>query len=441
MIPVTQNPTPPPTKTPDVTISSKLPSKSTKVGDVVHFGKYHQDINVSNGKENIEWLVLAKENNRILVISQYVLDCKAYNPGVSNITWEKSSIRKWLNESFFNEAFSDAEKSMIPTVTVEAEDNPVYGTDAGNNTHDNVFLLSISEANNYLTQSERSCSATNYAKAGESSWGGSSGIASWWTRSPGNKQQFAAYALGGVSREGRGTHHCEGIRPALWIEINSNTGNSADDKNENMPAKPAKSPSTSTQIGDVIKYGKYEQDNNLTNGKEDIEWIVLAKENERIFVISKYIIDYKQYHDTKEFVTWEYCTLRSWLNDTFISNAFSNAEQSRIPTVNVKADHNNEYNTHAGNNTNDKLFLLGISEVNEYFGTGGAVMCSLTSYASTQSNIEIPVGFAGQWWLRSPGYSRRHAIPIYVDVDCVYDGWHVDDEAGIRPAMWIDLKA
>lgn len=55
--------------------------KTANVGDIIVFGTYEQDNNISNGKENIKWLVLAKENNRVLVISDKALDsvfCKKH---------------------------------------------------------------------------------------------------------------------------------------------------------------------------------------------------------------------------------------------------------------------------------------------------------------------------------------------------------------------------
>ena len=43
--------------------------------------------------------------------------------------------------------------------------------------------------------------------------------------------------------------------------------------------------------GDYFTFGAYEQDNNLANGPEPIEWIVLAKEEKKILIISRYGID------------------------------------------------------------------------------------------------------------------------------------------------------
>lgn len=88
--------------------------KEANVGDIIYYGSYEQDNNISNGKENIEWRVLAKENNRILGISDKALDCKPFNETKENVTWRTCTLRKWLNDDFFNSAFSNAEKSVFP---------------------------------------------------------------------------------------------------------------------------------------------------------------------------------------------------------------------------------------------------------------------------------------------------------------------------------------
>lgn len=198
------------------------------VGDTVFFGSYEQDNNTSNGKEDVEWLVLAKEDNRLLVISQYTLDCQRYNTEYANVTWENCTLRKWLNEDFLNSAFSDGEKAMIPTLTVSADKNPDYSTEPGNATQDKVFLLSITEANRYFkTDEERMCVPTAYAKANGAYMSSSyskGGIATcwWWLRSPGLFQHLSAdvYRDGGVISRGYSVNNGHGgVRPAMWIEL------------------------------------------------------------------------------------------------------------------------------------------------------------------------------------------------------------------------------
>ena len=202
------------------------PKKQVKIGDYITFGKYEQDNDTSNGKEDIEWLVLDIYGDHALVISKYALDCQEYNTITTNTTWETCSLRKWLNDTFYDKAFSSDEQSAIITTTVSADKNPGHSTNSGNSTEDRVFLLSIVDANKYFSSnSARQCNPTDYviAKgAATSSRYSSDGkeICSWWLRSPGNLQNRAASVgmdgslidIGNiVSRD-----NCA-VRPAMWI--------------------------------------------------------------------------------------------------------------------------------------------------------------------------------------------------------------------------------
>ena len=202
--------------------------KNAKVGDIVYFGTYEQDNDTSNGKENIKWLVLAKEKNRILVISDKALDCQEYNSSDTSVTWETCTLRKWLNNDFINAAFSDDEKAMIPTVTVSADKNPEYDTDPGNATKDRVFLLSIVEAEKYFTSDEaRMCVPTEYAISNgawtsDSYTEGGKATCWWWLRSPGYYQYDAAFACidGDINEHGNYVYGGNrAVRPAMWISI------------------------------------------------------------------------------------------------------------------------------------------------------------------------------------------------------------------------------
>ena len=199
------------------------------VGDKFTFGTYEQDNVTSNGAEDIEWLVLAKENNKILVISDKAFDCQRYNKIHKEITWEQCSLRKWLNDSFLNAAFSEEERALIQSSTVSADKNPKYSTDPGNATTDKVFLLSTNEAEKYFNSDEaRKCAPTAYAKAQGAVTSDTnkttSGAATcwWWLRSPGYDQNTAAYvySVGSVYYTGYDViddNDC--VRPALWISI------------------------------------------------------------------------------------------------------------------------------------------------------------------------------------------------------------------------------
>ena len=200
--------------------------KVAKVGDYVSFGAYEQDNNTSNGKEDIEWRVLEVKDGKALVISKDALDCQPYDTSDTDVTWETCTLRKWLNNDFINAAFSAYEKAKIPTVTVSADKNPKFSTNPGNATQDQVFLLSITEANkDYIVRLW--CRPTDYAVAKGASV--DSSYCEWWLRSPGISQDNAAYVYysayvhdGAVNEFGSDVNSDTfAVRPALWIDLNS----------------------------------------------------------------------------------------------------------------------------------------------------------------------------------------------------------------------------
>jgi serine/threonine protein kinase len=198
--------------------------KIAEVGDTVIFGTYEQDNDTSNGKEDIEWQVLAKENNKLLVISKYGLDCQPYNTSYEDVTWETCTLRTWLNKTFLNDAFSETEQAAIAQTTVTADNNPRFDTAPGSETTAKVFLLSIDEAEKYFSSDDaRQCAPTDFAVA-KGAWENYTGNCWWWLRSPGYSQDNAADVnnLGSVYCNGDGvSHDCGAVRPALWINLES----------------------------------------------------------------------------------------------------------------------------------------------------------------------------------------------------------------------------
>ncbi len=198
----------------------------SSVGDSITFGKYEQDGNKENGKEDIVWKVVKKEKNKMMVISDKILAYEPYNNTEDVVTWETCSMRKWLNNEFFASAFSTEEQLLIPTVDVVNPRSPRYGTSGGNNTKDKVFLLSISEAeslptNILISKPSKSAFSTDF----------------WALRSPITKEDIwyddyfsgTAYYGASVSPEGEiseSVNACRldyslnnGVRPAIWIAV------------------------------------------------------------------------------------------------------------------------------------------------------------------------------------------------------------------------------
>ena len=124
---------------------------------------------------------------------------------------------------------------------------------------------------------------------------------------------------------------------------------------------------------DTVKFGHYMQDK---KGKKKIpiEWIVLDKKDDKVFLFSKYILDLKNFNDEYKEISWKDCSLRKWLNDEFYKEAFSNVEKRKIlDTTNVNKGYKKAplYDTKDGDDTVDKVFLLSQDEVNTYFENGG----------------------------------------------------------------------
>ena len=203
----------------------------------------------------------------------------------------------------------------------------------------------------------------------------------------------------------------------------------------------------SAGVGDYVFFGSFEQDNDTSNGKEDIEWIVLAREGERILVVSRYALDCQQYNTSNASTTWETCSLREWLNGSFLSSAFSEEERAMISGVTVSADENPSYSTSPGNSTTDQVFLLSVAEANKYFSSNEMRKCTPTAYAIAQgvwtSDIDKVDGKdTCWWWLRSPGIDSDVAASVRTDGSVNLGGIYVNygDDA-VRPALWVDLRS
>ena len=203
-------------------------------------------------------------------------------------------------------------------------------------------------------------------------------------------------------------------------------------------------------VGQEVTFGHYEQDGDLNNGPEEIQWIVLDVQDGKSLLLSKYLLDAKSYCSQPEYVTWEYSSLRRWLNHDFLNAAFIDEEQQGILTTPVdNSEHqgySGGYRMNGGNDTRDKIFLLSYHEAFDlYFPNGSDRMCSPTEYAIEQGayinrNYQKEGQSAGWWWLRSPGSNQFNAA--YVCTDGSFNHSYIDpNSGGVRPALWIDLEA
>ena len=216
-------PTPKPSSTP--TIKPTLIPELPKVGDTVSFGHYEQDNNLSNGKESIAWRVLMKEEGKALLISEMGLDCRPYHTVYDSVTWEICSLRKWLNADFLEATFTAAEQKAIVSTMIRNEDNPEYNTEGGRETCDKIFLLSITEAQQYFSDDVyRVLQLTTFAmEQGKGTWSNERFV-TWWLRSPGDSSSMAAHTLldGSVFTSGGPVlFPYLAVRPVLWVDLSS----------------------------------------------------------------------------------------------------------------------------------------------------------------------------------------------------------------------------
>lgn len=186
--------------------------------------KYHRAKKSYFKYEPIKWRVIKCENGEALLLSDIVLDKQKYNKRLKKVTWEKSTLRKWLNKKFMNRAFSSSEQEAIRTTKVINEDNYYYKTDGGNDTLDKIYLLSLSETDEEKETEEAkeygftdsygmTIKYSNYADLDDYQY--------WWLRTPGEKNISAvAVDMSGKAYGGGGESDMElGIRPVLHLNL------------------------------------------------------------------------------------------------------------------------------------------------------------------------------------------------------------------------------
>ena len=117
--------------------------------DTVTFGSYPQSDASGNTKEPIEWIVLDRQGDKVLLLSKYILDCKNYNNERSDVPWETCTLRKWLNNDFYHQAFNSDEILKIEK-TIVINTNNIGGIKNSNDTYDNIFICGVSEIIKYF---------------------------------------------------------------------------------------------------------------------------------------------------------------------------------------------------------------------------------------------------------------------------------------------------
>ena len=194
---------------------------------------------------------------------------------------------------------------------------------------------------------------------------------------------------------------------------------------------------------DCIYFGNYYQSNSST--KEPIKWRVLSVNGNDAFLLADQNLDAKPYNEKYTDVTWATCTLRTWLNDTFLNTAFTLAEQAAIRNTTVVNDDNPYCDTEGGENTTDKVYLLSIAEAcNTTYGFDGEFEwdsetreAKNTAYAKRASTT---YELDSDWWLRSPGYDSTRATLVYSN-GCGVNHANITVYSAVRPTLHLNLSA
>lgn len=534
------------------------------IGSTVLFGAYEQDNNSNNGKEKIEWTIIDKFDNKLLLLSKNVLDVIPYDYNIkvddaieNNIPckWENSYIRNWLNNDFYNAAFDENEKANIEKTKVTS--GKVYGInnsyiseDMGKPTDDNVYILSKDEVRQYLgfeinqkcdkyvsnftkfakNKSSENIIDNNFAiwhkeKKYDEEYGNA---AEYWVRSPGILTTMTDYEYGALIIEKDGhmsngvypyyvykknvvseeevviedRYYYRGVRPVICIN-NIFEENNFIKEEESYVEFATKSdiygvPSTYSieeiskakmiteydkrcgfDLFDVVIFGFTEQDNNISNGKEKIEWIVLDKDGDNYFLVSKYILGYCEYSNVLDKrVIWENSSLRAFANNEFYEKTFDEKEKTYIvPSKSINYD-NPVYLSIEEKEYIDKVSILSFDECIKYFDVKYSE-CSAdvetdykkseseklkslyTEYAKSEQQKEPNrhrILRPNEYWIKNQGRSgeeefKNYNKAMYANETVFLNGYPYDMsdfltdrgkkinyKDGFRPTIWVSVK-
>ncbi len=200
------------------------------------------------------------------------------------------------------------------------------------------------------------------------------------------------------------------------------------------------------QVGQYVTYGAYEQDNNMDNGKEPVEWLVLDydEETQQVLLISRYGLDSRPFknHWGSPWPQWDGSDIRKWLNRDFMDAAFTPEEQAAI-AISTLSTPDSFWQKGCGD-TKDHVFLLSTEEVELFFADEESRRTTPTEYAHAQGANHVGSTLNGvdccMWSLRSPYIQGRETNGIHGDgrfVGCDKE----DNYYAIRPAFRLDLNA
>lgn len=186
------------------------------VWNTLPFGNYYQSDDEE--KEPVEWVVLETDGKTALVVSRYNLDAQYFDYADGSTDWKVSTLRNWLNSTFYSAAFSKQERSVILQKKLSTPGQK-------GKTKDRIFLLTAEDVWNedygFYDDSTRQCENTQYAEM-QGAYTNEMGSGDWWLRSSYSEEGCLDY----IKTRGEVTWHSSysdmmkmGVRPAMYIDL------------------------------------------------------------------------------------------------------------------------------------------------------------------------------------------------------------------------------
>ena len=185
----------------------------------------------------------------------------------------------------------------------------------------------------------------------------------------------------------------------------------------------------------MVQIGRYEQDNDTTNGAEPIDWLILERSEDSgaYLLVSRYILEYLPFHDEKPsyYRSYRDRTLRTYLNENFYSAAFRALEKQAICQTHLQDV-----------NTNDRIFLLNYEEIDAYLVDPAYATGAATAYVQAKEGFFEKSRYGGysscRYWVRYDDRGQMYMDTIGGGGGLQGGSSGGRSPAGIRPAMWVD---
>ena len=404
---------------------------------------------------SLEWIPIEKTDNYILLLSKYVLVAEPYNKDGGRCNFEKSSLYEYLNGELVESIFSKDEKKKLLRL---------------NNFNDTMFILNEEMVKKYFSNSKgiycNKKAATKILPESHLNVNGSRYEHNWnnfnvnyLIDSKGDFDGLVKYvdSNGEINNYGALLDSYKyGIRPAIYLDLHSSSNdeevnildketkevkrdysiiykwsrasiselkNRYENKIELIEIKIASDSKIEFDNNDLfsdesIFFGSYEQDGDLSNGAEDIEWNIIAREDDKVLLLSKYIIESEIVSDNLHMPIYDDTVARNKLIGEYYDKFFNTSEQEIIEqrTLNNFDCPLKKYNKDKTYQSQDKIFLLSLEEIRKYFGDTNKPLEKLktksTYYVTDVKKIERKINdvdVKNCFWLRSPGSNEGFA--------------------------------